>query len=290
MNSKNREFFKISQNILQYKYKRVKIKAMEAITMVFYRELAKLVLFSDDDVFHLMGNKSTAHSLLRRLTLQNLVKKVRNGLYVCINPATDERYASKFQIASKINDGAYVSHQSAMEYYGLSNQVMSTVYVSSDHRFRDFLFDEETYRWVPSNANFGIDDAKNDPFVRITDIERTLLDTIKDMNKIGGVDMVIQTMSAIKSLDQKRLLSYLSMYDNQFLYQKTGFLLSHFQQELSLTSDFFMICKSMMGKSTRYFSTDASRRAEFVKEWQLIVATELWNTLPSGKDDVNATI
>ena len=67
--------------------------------------------------------------------------KIRNGLYTCISGENGGPVANKFQIASSINESSYVSHHSAFEYYGVTDQVYYDVYVSSDMRFHDFIFD-----------------------------------------------------------------------------------------------------------------------------------------------------
>ena len=93
--------------------------------------------------------------------------------------------ANRFQIASKITPTSYVSHHTAMEYYGITDQVYYDVYVASETSFREFEFDGYTYRYVASKDMEGVETPALSGGIRITNRERTLVDCIKDMYKIA---------------------------------------------------------------------------------------------------------
>src|SRR5690554_5774601 len=128
---------------------------------------------------------------------KGLVKKIRSNMYSCVNPATDQVMASRFQIACASSKSAYLSHHSAFEYYGLANQVYYEVYISSETRFRDFEFEGVRYKYVASKINDGVIEPKNSEGIRVTDLERTVVDSIKDFEKIGGFEELLNCLSAI---------------------------------------------------------------------------------------------
>ena len=69
-------------------------------------------------------------------------------------------------------------------------------------------------------------------------------------------------------LQEKRVLKYLDLLSNQFLYQKMGFLLSEHKEKMGLSDEFFDTCKSQIGKSKRYLTKDMSG-GQYVDEWKL---------------------
>lgn len=69
-------------------------------------------------------------------------------MYTCISGVTSAPVANRFQIASHITPTSYVSHHTAMEYYGITAQIYHDVYVSSETSFRDFTFDGYAYCFV----------------------------------------------------------------------------------------------------------------------------------------------
>jgi hypothetical protein len=58
----------------------------------------------------------------------------------------------------------------------------------------------------------GIIEAKNTTGVRVTDIERTVIESIRDYNKIGGFEELLNCLEGIHYLDEAKLLRYLDIY------------------------------------------------------------------------------
>ncbi len=77
--------------------------------MIGYKKLAKYGVFSIDEIIKLTDNKKTAYSLLDRLMKKDLVRKIRKNIYSCINPATGQIVASRYQIACAVTNTAYIS-------------------------------------------------------------------------------------------------------------------------------------------------------------------------------------
>jgi predicted transcriptional regulator of viral defense system len=247
--------------------------------MVGYAELSKMNIFSMDDVCELAGNKKTASSIVLRLSKKGLVKRIKNNLYTCVNIADGSVIASKYHIACGINKTAYISHHSAFEYSGIANQVYYEIYVSSSMRFTDFEFEGITYRYITSKLKTGIVAPKNTEGIRITSLERTVVDSIKDFEKIGGLEELLNCISSVAYLDEKQLIAYLDAYNIQFLYQKAGFILEHYKNELQLTNTFIDYCKSKTGKSTRYLTKESGI---YCHEWRLIIPNGLFKITEQG--------
>jgi predicted transcriptional regulator of viral defense system len=205
-----------------------------------------------------------------------MVAKIRNNMYTCISGETGAPVANRFQIASNITPTSYVSHHTAMEYYGITDQVYYDVYVSSETSFRGFTFDGYTYRYIESKNLGGIVKPPYSGGVVVTDLERTLVDSIKDMDKISGVEEVVQNVESVHRLQESRLLKYLELYNNKFLYQKMGYLLWQHKEQLDLSDRFFETCKGEIGKSKRYLTRDQNG-GRYDDTWKLVVPDDLQN-------------
>ncbi|MDW7670529.1 MAG: type IV toxin-antitoxin system AbiEi family antitoxin [Bacillota bacterium] len=254
-------------------------------TLTGYNELAQLVVFSPAEVAKLTGNRKTAYSLLDRLMKKGLVKKIRQNVYSCVNPATGQVIASRYQIACAVNDSAYLSHHTAFEYHGVAHQVFYDMYVSSKTKFRSFEFDGIRYRYVASKVDAGVVEPKHSEKVRVTDLERTVIDSIKDFEKIAGFEELLQCLDRVPYLDEDKLKRYLAVYEMQVLYQKTGFLLAHYRQQMQLSAAFFDHCKSRIGKSTRYLLRDRVGGSHYNGEWQLVVSEGVFDLTDQGRDE-----
>jgi len=241
-----------------------------------FTALAKYPVFTIDDVKKLTGNEKTAYSQLDRLMKKGLVKKIRKSIYSVVNPTTGQIVATRYQIACAIKDTAYISHHSAFEYYGLANQVFYEVYVSSETKFNHFEHDHTTYKYVASRMKEGIVEAKNTTGVRITDLERTVIDSIRDFNKIGGLEELLNCLEGVHYLDEKKLKRYIDIYDTQSVYQRVGFLLDHYRKEMQLSKEFIEYCKDKIGKSRRYLVSEARDDNSYNSEWELMIPQGLF--------------
>lgn len=244
--------------------------------MNLYFEMLKKPVFKIEDVNQYYDNMDSARSAVKRLMRDGVAVKIRNNMYTCISGETGQPVANRFQIASCITPTSYISHHTAMEYYGITDQVYYDVYVSSETSFRDFEFDGYTYRYVSSRNPEGIEKPVYSGGITVTNLERTVVDSIKDMDKIAGIEEVVQDIESIHRMQEQRLLKYLELYQNQFLYQKTGFLLFGNKGKLGLSDCFFASCKSHIGKSRRYLTKDMET-GRYDDEWKLIVPVDIFN-------------
>jgi predicted transcriptional regulator of viral defense system len=165
--------------------------------MNLYFELLKKPVFNMEDVNVFYNNIDSARSAIKRLMKDGMVAKIRNNMYTCISGETGAPVANRFQIASHITPTSYVSHHTAMEYYGITDQVYYDVYVSSETSFRDFTFDGYTYCFVASKNSEGIEKPPYSGGVAVTNLERTIVDSIKDMDKISGIEEVVQNIESV---------------------------------------------------------------------------------------------
>jgi predicted transcriptional regulator of viral defense system len=249
--------------------------------MKYYNEIVDMGCFTREDLCLLTGNYNTAGSVIRNALRFGEVKAVKRNLYVAIDLADKEPVVSKFRIAGGITKTGYVSHHAAFEYYGCANQVSYQVEVSSDARFAPFDFNGNTYVFMQSRIPDGV--TKRQDGVRVTDMERTILDGINDFEKVMGIEELLRCIMLIPTLDENKLLKYLATYEKQTMYQKAGYILRNFQKEFQLSEAFFMECAAHIGKSTRYLL--ANKAGVFQREWRLIAPNDLLSLTMKGVDE-----
>ena len=205
---------------------------------------------------------------------------MRRNLYAAVNLADKSVIPTRYEIASKISTGAYISHHSAFEFHGVANQVFYEVIVSSPEKMNTFVFNGITYVHHQSSFSDGVIQPPYNPLVRVADIERTVVDSIKDLDLAGGVEEVFECIRLIPQLFEDKLVSYLEMYDLKSLWQRAGFILQQFQQQLAISDDFLMKCKSKIGTRKNYLTTDDD--STYSPEWQLYVPGNIFELLSEG--------
>lgn len=238
-----------------------------------YEKLLTLGCFNLSEATAIYGNENTAKSAILYLKNKGKIQSVKRNLYVIISLETHEPVATPFEIASHITKSAYISHHSAFEYYGLTNQMFTEVYVSSDERFNTFEFDGKVYKYISSKCSNGILTSHK---LRVTDIERTLIDSIKDFSKIGGLEELINCISLITVVDENKIIKYLEDYNNCFLYKKTGYLLMNSEIAGKFTNHFYDLCLKKSQNSVRYLYEELKNEPSvYKKEWKLFVPADI---------------
>ena len=241
--------------------------------MKYYPRLVDLACFTRDDVEAMTGNRATAHSVIEAYKKKGLIESVRRDLFVAVSFETRQPVANRYVIASHAAPGAYVAYHSAFEYHGIANQVYYEVYAASKSRFRIFEHGGLTYRHVPTSLDMGLDEKNG---VRVTDLERTVIDGINNSAKVGGLEELLFCIGIIPYLDSRKLIDYLNAYNTGFLYQKSGYILEHYREALKLPDAFFDACRNNMTKSKRYLYGNLQREAHvYDTNWALYVPVDL---------------
>ena len=244
-------------------------------------EFHKLKIFHKKDIVALTDNENAAKELLRRYKQEGLISQIRRDLYVSTDLVTKNSSASKYEIASQINSSSYLSYHAALEYHGLAHQIFYEMQVSSKERFNNFEYDGVSYIYAESKSDAGVVVPPADTLIRVTDLERTVLDCINQIDRSGGLEEMIDCFALITYVNENKLEDYLKLFNKQTLYQKTGFVLSYFQKEMKLSDAFFELCKSKIGKSIRYM-TDRLESNTYFSEWKVYAPKNILSFLEQG--------
>lgn len=209
---------------------------------------------------------------LQRWTQQGWVMQVRRNLYCMVDLATRKPVCNKYEIGSHLSESSYISYHTALEFHGLAHQPFNVVFVSSLSRFNPFDFDDADYIYCRQIANDigGIMTPKGNSFVRVTDMERTLLDCFDRIDRAGGIEELLHCMESIVMLNEEKLASYLEGFDKAFLYQKTGYLLERIKEQTHISDSFLELCREKGTKSVKWL-TNNDESDTFVNRWRLYV-------------------
>jgi predicted transcriptional regulator of viral defense system len=254
--------------------------------MKYIAKLHELRIFQKKDAVALIGNKNAAKEILRRYKKQGLIYQIRRNLYVATDLANKVGIVSKFEIAGKITPSSYLSYHTALEYHGLAHQIFYEMYISSKETFNNFDYSGITYTFCRSKSDLGIITPVMDSLVRTTDLERTVLDCINRIDLSGGLKELIECLAIITYINENKLVDYLGKFDKQFLYQKTGFLLSYFRKEMRLSNDFFELCKSKTGINTRYL-INTRESSTYFKDWKLCAPKNILSFLEQEREIIS---
>lgn len=208
-------------------------------------------------------------------------KKIRNNLYALIDPSTNDIYSTKFEIASKISNTSFVCYHSALEYYGLANQVFGDVLVGSLTKFNNFIFEDNEYICKPVKNIKFVNDIISEG-IRVSSLEKTIVDCVDNIDLAGGIEEVLNALEQIKYVNENKLLDILKDINKMYLYQKVGFLFELHNNQLDLSNEFFIECKSHTSKKVNYFMQYEFKDTELNEKWNLIVPKNIKSRINGG--------
>lgn len=229
-------------------------------------KLHNKLLFTPQDVAQITGNMRSTQTLLLRYQQKGVISKIRRGLYCVNNLATCQPEANKFQIACAITPSSYIAYHAAMEYHGLAHQMYFNVDVGGEQPFNSFEFDSNQFRFHRISTHAYIDTPIADTRVRVTNIERTIVDCIDRIDLCGGWEELVNCLQSVQYIREEIILSIMKAYKKIALYKKVGFLFEqlHLPGESSISS----ICHPFAKESVTYLTSDGDSDT-FNAKWRL---------------------
>lgn len=241
--------------------------------------LPKLV--TKEKVIHNFENEKQYSNWISNKLKRGTYVKIRNNLYALIDPSTNDIYSTRFEIASNITNTSFICYHSALEYYGIANQVFNGVTVGTLTKFNNFIFNDIEFNYkLIKNVDFVNDVVREE--IKVTSLERTIIDCIDDITLSGGIEEVLNALEQIKYLNEGKLLEILRIYNKMFLYQKVGYLFEIYNFQLKLSNSFFYTCKTHLTNKVNYFLKDEYNDLILNKNWNLFVPQNIRSRINGG--------
>lgn len=252
--------------------------------MKHYEKLLEKGCFNREELAELVGTPAAAKSVIYEYQKKGLIERVKRDLYVVISMETKQPVLSRYRIGSSLFPDACISHHSAFEFYGYGNQVYYECFVATDSRFDDFEYNGVTYHRVERKPDTEVVLQGG---VRVTSIEQTVVDNIRDFEKIAGLEEVLRCLMLVPGLNEEKILAALKRNGNGFLYQKCGYLFEQLDDEFRFSGRFFEECKKYSSQAKRYLMKDAGETV-FQERWKLYTPESIKKLINKGMSDYDA--
>ncbi len=252
--------------------------------MKHYEKLLTAGCFNRDELIDLIGTPAGAKAVIYEYQKKGYIERVKRDFYVVISIETKQPVLSRYEIASNMFPDACITHHSAFEFYGYGSQVFYDCYVATDSRFTEFEYDGVTYHRVERKP--GIDVIKSGK-VKVTSIEQTVVDSIRDFEKISGLEEVLRCLLLVPSLKEDKILECLARNKNGFLYQKCGYLFEELKNDFGFSDSFFDTCYRCSSGARRYFLKEACE-TKYQEKWKLYTPPALKKLIDKGVGDFDA--
>jgi predicted transcriptional regulator of viral defense system len=225
-----------------------------------------------------------ANNILSKLAKKGVTQRVGRGKYIVI-PA-DIVYGRKSYVADPLvlisellkETEYYVAYYSAAHVHGLTEQLpfKTTVAVTKQMRairagniYVDFVN-------LKKSRFFGYEEIRySDATFNVSDMEKTLIDSVDRPELCGGISEVIRIMSnAFETghVNQKKMVSYVKKFDGHAVAQRLGFIMEYVQQRknLQVEPDTLNELLELVGSKIYPLDVKSSKKGEISKKWKII--------------------
>ncbi|MCD8295062.1 MAG: hypothetical protein LUE27_07470 [Clostridia bacterium] len=248
--------------------------------MAFAYNFLEKSIFTTEDVREFFPSDEEASVAIRELLEDHIIEELKKGLYATVNILNDDIFASPEEIGTAVLEGAYCAYHTAMEFYGLATQMYFAVQMASPKNSYSCSVHDTTYKTYRNTHTEGIIEVMtNSAPVRVTDLERTIVDCIDKYDLAGGIEEVSLALKAITFCNEEKLIKYLLDYNKKVLYKKAGFLFSKIKPSY-LSQHFYDVCKKHMSSrrdDIRFCKKVAVKHdpdAEWNEEWRIYSSAE----------------
>jgi len=238
-----------------------------------------------EDLSSALGlSRSYAKNVLSKLAKRGAAHRVGRGRYAII-PA-DVMYGRKsyigdsFVLASELMKESeyYVAYQSAAHIHGIAEQVpfRTTVAVLKQKRQVNFGNVQINFVKLKKSRFFGFEEISySNVLLRISDLEKTLIDCIDRPELCGGIAEVARTLSnavGTEKLDWDKLVFRVKKFKSYALAQRLGFLLERLEMigEISLVPTVLDKLQLSVGSSIYPLDIRIPRKGKVSKKWKVI--------------------
>ena len=229
-----------------------------------------------------------AHRLEERWLRAERVVAVRPGLFAVVAEGIDP---ARFQpmpslVATKMAPDAVVTHHAALDFWGISYSMWFDAVYSATDPLPPMVYGAMCYRGVrfperlieSGNQHFGVvEQSYAGGTVRVTTIERTLVDILAEPDYGGSWDEIYQSLTRADSIDIEAVAAYCQVRDRgPPLRAKVGFFLEQHRELWGIDATDLDEFRPPGPRVTVFaFDTFPRKRTHYVEDWNLVVPVEI---------------
>jgi predicted transcriptional regulator of viral defense system len=209
--------------------------------------------------------------ILYKFEKENYIKRIAKGKYLIVPLSADkgDYTLHEFVIGSVLIEPYAIAYWSALNYYGLTEQIPGTVFLQTtswkEHQVIEVFGVKYKIVRIKNEKLFGIKkEWIENTQINITDKEKTIIDCLDKPQYCGGMIEVIKSLkNGRKELDFKKLAEYANQIGNSGVIRRLGYV-----------CDLLNIKIKLMAPDTRnYLLLDSTMPSEQTKnaKWRLII-------------------
>ena len=212
--------------------------------------------------------------------------RVRRGLYAVVPPGADPASfpVDPYLIASRLTRDAVISHHTALEFHGRAYSAWDHLTYLSARPTSSLAFRSHVYRGVrfpkalvrAGNAMHGVVTAERAGLpVRVTSLERTLVDTLDRPRHSGGWEEVWRSLESVEFFDVQGVVDYALLLGNATTAATVGYYLEQHSESLMVEPSQLERLRRHRPRQPHYLDGARTGRGRLASDWNLVVPREV---------------
>jgi predicted transcriptional regulator of viral defense system len=239
-------------------------------------------VFHFEEAAKILGGRSPASKALSQLINHGVVTRLKSGTFrlVPYELGFEREYLGNPYIVARelvlgghkdVKKGYYISYGSAFELHQIVTQPQFIVYVSSPKMMRSRIIQGTEFKFVRCKSNdlFGLTEMWIDKSekVFVSDLERTLIDGLKQPTYCGGFSEVAKGFSIKRELiDPQKLIDYAVKLGVGVVNRRLGYLMELYQIGPRIYCDFL---QTTLTSSYLLLDPELPAQGRYIAKWRL---------------------
>ena len=184
----------------------------------------------------LKTNYFATAKLLTMMRQRGLIARIKAATYLILQTGSENTQLKNWPILARElagSDPYFISYYSAMRMHGMTAHPLLEVYLTLPKRRSARKISGITYRFIYSKSEHFWGAAKHwatkQEQIQVSDLERTVLDTLDRPDLCGGfIEVARGIWGKQKEMDQERLSQYAKKFHSKAAIKRLGYILEIF--------------------------------------------------------------
>ena len=223
-----------------------------------------------------------SQAVLRQHVRAGHLLHVRRGLYAVVPHGTraEDLPIDPYLLASRLAPDAVIAYHSALQLHGRAHSLSRRVTYLTCTRAKPFEFRGSEFvpvpvrpslRRLPDLGGGFIDVRRNGLPVRVTTLERTLVDVLDAPRHGGGWEEIWRSLESVEFFDVDAVTDYALKLGSAVTVAKVGFFLEQHREELMLEESHLARLQEHAPSQPMYLERGRRESGKLLARWNLVV-------------------
>jgi predicted transcriptional regulator of viral defense system len=232
--------------------------------------------------------RATTRSILRQHVRAGRLLHVRRGLYAVVPRGISAEHVEidPFLLASRIAPDSVIAYHAALQLHGRAHSLSRRLTYLTCTRAKPFEFRGTAFVPVPVRPSLrrlpdlggGLVEVRRGSLgVRVTTLERTLVDVLDAPRHGGGWEEIWRSLESVEYFDADAVTDYALKLGSAVTVAKVGFFLEQHREELMIEEGHLERLREHAPARPTYLERGKRESGKLLARWNLVVPERVLN-------------